>query len=202
MLPLPWTYWLFLAALVLGALLGVLAVLGGDHDADADADADGDGDGDGLGEGVLSLLGFGRLPLGALLTIDLFLFGGLGIMVTELGTALLPRAMAAVAALPVAMVLAPLVGARLARLLNRCLPGIESHGVSRLALVGRLGKAELRIDDGFGRALVVDDGGALHQVRCYARGEPIERGTELVIVEFDEQSGAYGVEKVDFTAAR
>ncbi|HVJ13782.1 MAG TPA: hypothetical protein VM686_00010 [Polyangiaceae bacterium] len=193
MVALPWTYWLFLSSLALGALLGLVAVLGGDHDA-------GDGDDGELTEGLLSLLGFGRIPLGALLTIDLLLFGGIGIVSTELLGAILPRALATAAALPLALVLAPLLGARLARVLGRRLPGLESHGVSRYGLVGRLGKAELRVDAAFGRAHVVDDGGALHQVRCITRGEPIERGAELVLLELDEATGSYVVERADFSA--
>lgn len=190
---LPWTHWLFLSSLALGALLGLVAVLAGDHDAD-------DGEDPELAQGVLSLLGFGRIPLGALLTIDLLLFGGVGLAASELFGALSSPAPAGLAALALAMVLAPFLGSRLARSIGRRLPAVETHGVSRFGLIGRLGKAELRVDAGFGRAQVVDEGGALHQVRCFTRGEPIERGAELVLVDFDERTGRYAVEKADFTA--
>jgi len=196
MVALPWTYWFFLSSLALAALLGLVALLAGDHSPDDGGDAD-DPE---LAQGVLSLLGVGRIPLGALLSIDLLLFGGLGVVASELLSALMPRAVAATAALPLATLLAPLIGARLARAIGRRLPGLETHGVDRLGLVGRLGKAVLRVDGRFGRAHVVDDGGALHQVRCVTRGEPIERGAELVLVELDEASGSYVVERADFSA--
>jgi hypothetical protein len=213
---LPTTYWVYLTALALGALSGSLALFGAseseapthaepDAHADADGHADGDAGVDGEGDGDddlvaawLSAFGVGRMPLGLLLTVDLLAFGALGVVASELLRSVLSLATASLVGLPVALVLAPLAGARIARAVGRRLPSVESHGVSRAGLIGRLGRAELPIDGAFGRARIVDDGGALHQVRCITRGECIARGEELVVTDFDADRASYIVECADF----
>jgi hypothetical protein len=198
---LPLTYWCFLTALAVGSVLGVGALVGGDAEVDADADADTDAytdtDADGAGTAVLAALGVGRLPLGALLSISALLFGSSGVVASELLSPVVGKAMAGWIALPSALVLSLVLGGRLAAWVARRLPAIESYGATRNDLVGRIGRAELAVDARFGRALVRDDGGALHQVRCVTRGAPVERGGEVVVIDFDAASNVYTVERAD-----
>jgi hypothetical protein len=209
---LPIAYWLFLSALVLGSVLGVGALLGGvdvdtdveaDLDADVDADIEGDmdadasaeGDGSGSAEahggGFWAALGVGRVPLGLLVALDLLLFGGLGVIGAESLTPWLARYAAATLWLPVALVGGVWLGARVARFVARRLPTEETYAVSRDALIGRIARAELDVDARFGRAKVIDDGGALHFVRCRSTGPRIAAGTELVLTDRDPETGVY-----------
>jgi hypothetical protein len=212
---LPTTYWLYLAALAVGALFGALAFIGDDAgendgstaeidseadiepDVEADAEAHSEPDDHDLVAAWLSAFGVGRAPLGVLLTVDFLAFGAVGIVASELLRSVLSLAVASLVALPIALVLSPIVGAYIARAVGRRLPSVESHGVTRAGLIGRLGRAELPIDARFGRARIVDDGGALHQVRCVSRGESIARGEELIVTDFDAERASYVVECAD-----
>jgi hypothetical protein len=199
--------WLFLAALALGSLLGLGALLGEaipslDADVDSEALATEGGDADAVGsdaDGVdfWSVLGVGRAPLGLLLSLDLLLFGGAGIVATELFGAWLPAGPTAWASGSVALVAGPLLGARIARVVGRLAPSFETHGVGRGSLVGRFGSADIEIDTRFGRARVRDAGGALHLVRCVTRGPVIPTGTALVVVGYDAPRAVFEVERAD-----
>jgi len=210
--------WFFLGAIALGSVLGLGALLGGEAPSvdgdfvslegdasaplDADLEAEGHGPSDGADaddaspDGWLTMLGVGRVPLGLLLSLDLMLLGGVGLVVGEL-TAGLGRGSASLLTLAVACVVGPALGARLARGVSRWAPSVESHGASRSSLVGRLGRAELEIDAGFGRARVVDAGGAVHLVRCTSGEHAIEAGSELVVVAHDAKTGIYRVERTE-----
>jgi membrane protein implicated in regulation of membrane protease activity len=193
--------WIFLVALALGCALGVGALFGGELSGlDADGGPEGEFGGDGPDEataadGMLAWLGVGRVPLGLLLSVDLLMFGGVGVVASELAAVLLPGLLVAPVAAVVATVLAPLAGARLARSIARFAPSTETHGASRASLIGRWGRAELTIDRDFGRARVPDAGGAIHFVRCTTAGPAIERGAELLLVAHDETTGVYRAER-------
>jgi hypothetical protein len=199
--------WIFLGAIALGALLGggVLCfedVVGVDADlADAepgapelDANAEAESE---TAAGFLAVLGVGRVPVGLLVSIDLILSGGIGLAGNEIFLRLAGAAPSLPLALGTALVLGTLFGSRVARDVARFVPSVESHGVERRALVGRLGRAALPIDGHFGRARVLDAGGAVHLVRCTTAGAAIARGSEVVITGCDEKTGVYRVERAD-----
>ena len=206
-MPTSLTTWLFLTALVLGTMLGVGALLGGDTpslDAElhpeviAPDTADGETlEAEGAGGDLWSLLGVGRLPLGLLLSLDLLLIGGIGIVASEVLQALLPLGVASPLTLAAAFVGGPALGARIARSIAHRLPSVESHGAKRSALVGRFGRAELEIGSTFGRARVRDAGGALHFVRCVCNHRAIPAGVAIVVVDLDTSNGVYEVERAD-----
>jgi hypothetical protein len=219
MSPLPVLVWVYFAAIALGAAFGLGTLLGGgdsvsdasvdaDTDVDLDAEADADADADGTIEHDVgsaspveawwSALGIGRVPFGLFLTINLFLFGGIGLVVSELLKVFVPPGVASVLALPAAVIVAPLLAGRLVSAAVRSLPALETYGATRDDLVGRLGHAELRIDEHFGRAKVVDEGGALHIVRCTTNGRALEPGAEIMLTERDPATGTYRAESSDF----
>src|SRR5690606_6234337 len=81
----------FVAALGFMLLLAIVQIAGGgllDFDADADVDADVDSS-LGAADGLLSLVGFGKLPLVMWLALLLFLFAGTGIGIQSLASAFL-----------------------------------------------------------------------------------------------------------------
>lgn len=137
----------FAAALVLMVLIALLQLFGvadmfGDADFDMDADVDGHaaGHGTGAGDGLLSLLGIGRVPFMIWLTLYLLLFAALGVGVQGLAQSLLGApldmwlgaAATGVLTLPVASVLS--------RPLGHILPQDETTAVGLDSLVGRRGR--------------------------------------------------------------
>lgn len=167
----------FAAALVLMLALLVIQLFGV-LDIDIDVDADGDGAlHAGPVEGLLTLLGLGRVPLTIWLVVFLLLFAGAGVGIQQLAESFtgapLDRWLAAVIAgagvLPAT--------AALARPLGRILPQDETTAVDVGTLVGR----RATITDGIARsgsparARVQDIHGQTHHVMV----EPHEQTSEL-----------------------
>ena len=170
----------FAAALVIMAVLAIVQLIGVADFGDADVDLDADGDGlpdAGMLDGLLTLLGIGRVPLTIWLALFLFLFAAIGISVQELaenmtGSPLyswLAALIAGGAALPVTGILA--------RPLGRVMPKDHTTAVNTGSLVGRRAK----ITDGVARAgsparaRVKDVHGQAH----YVMVEPHEETSEL-----------------------
>ncbi|QKG70785.1 OB-fold-containig protein [Erythrobacter mangrovi] len=138
----------FAVALVLVLALFVIQLLGV-LDIDFDLDADGDGVlHAGPIDGLLTLLGLGRIPLTIWLVVFLLLFASMGVGIQQLAAAFtgapfdrwLAAVLAAGGALPVAGVIA--------RPLGRILPQDETSAVDPGTLLGRRGT----ITDGVARA--------------------------------------------------
>ena len=170
----------FAAALVIMLILAIVQLIGvadfGDADVDMEVDADGMPDA-GMLDGLLTLLGIGRVPLTIWLALFLFLFAGIGLSIQELAASLtggplyswLAALIAGVAALPVTGIFA--------RPLGRIMPKDHTTAVSTDSLVGR----RARITDGVARqasparARVKDVHGQSH----YVMVEPHEASSEL-----------------------
>ena len=170
----------FAAALVIMLILAIVQLIGvadfGDADVDMEVDADGMPDA-GMLDGLLTLLGIGRIPLTIWLALFLFLFAGIGLSIQELAANLtggplyswLAALIAGVAALPVTGIFA--------RPLGRIMPKDHTTAVSTDSLVGR----RARITDGVARqasparARVKDVHGQSHCVMV----EPHEASSEL-----------------------
>ena len=138
----------FAIALLLMVALLVIQVLGV-LDIDLDIDTDGDGAiSAGPVDGLLTLLGLGRVPLTVWLVVFLFFFAALGLGIQELATsftggpldAWLAGVLAGAAALPVTSVIA--------RPLGRILPQDETSAVGIDTLVGR----RAQVTEGIARA--------------------------------------------------
>ncbi|MFA6220018.1 MAG: OB-fold-containig protein [Erythrobacter sp.] len=138
----------FAAALVLVLALFVIQLFGVlDIDFDLDADSDGALHGGPI-DGLLTLLGLGRIPLTVWLVVFLLLFAGAGLgiqqLAAELAGAPLDRWLAAVLAAGGAL---PVTG-MIARPLGSILPQDETSAVDTATLLGRRGT----ITDGVARA--------------------------------------------------
>ena len=179
----------FAAALVIMLILAVVQLIGIADFGDADFDLDTDGDGlpdAGMLDGLLTLLGIGRVPLTIWLALFLFLFAGIGLSVQELATSLtgsplyswLAAVIAGVAALPVTGVFA--------RPLGRILPKDHTTAVSTESLIGR----RATITDGVARAgsparaKVKDVHGQTHHVMVepHEASSEIHAGDEVLLV--------------------
>ncbi len=121
----------FAAAIVLMLLIGGLQAAGlGDLDTDSDL-------GDAASDGLLALLGLGRLPLLLWLALFLMIFGVIGYAGQQFWQALTGSLASAWLAGPVAAAVSlPLTGAG-SRLLARIMPQDETTAVAVDSLVGR-----------------------------------------------------------------
>jgi hypothetical protein len=184
----------FAAALVLMVLLALLQLIGlghvfGDHDIDTDGH-------DGLADGLLSLIGIGRVPFMIWLASFLFVFAAVGAGGQALAQGLLgapldrwvAAAIAAVAGLPVTGILV--------RPLAAILPGDESTAVGLESLVGRRAKLVTgRAAAGYpARAQVYDAFGHPHYVMIepHEAGSEILEGDEVLLVRRENET-FYGV---------
>lgn len=168
----------FAVALVLMVLIAI-AQAGGFSDLFADADSHFDGDGaSGTGDGLMALLGLGRVPFLVWLAVYLLGFAGFGVAAqfsaeTLAGAPLSPWLASAIAgamALPVTSVLT--------RTLGHILPQDETTAVSLETLVGRRAIIiDGRAAKGFpARAKVCDRHGHPH----YVMVEPHDDAREII----------------------
>ena len=182
----------FAIAMGLMLLLALVQLLGlGDWGVDADLDPEIGADADaslqpGMVEGLLTLLGVGRVPLTIWLALFLLMFAGIGLSVQELATSLtgaplyswLAAVIAAAAAVPVTGVLARPLGA--------ILPKDHTTAVSTASLIGR----RATITDGVARtgsparARVRDIHGQAHYVMVEPHEETsaLHAGDEVLLV--------------------
>ena len=179
-------------AIALGLMLVLLAVqVLGVLDIDLDIDADGDGAiSAGPLDGLLTLLGLGRVPLTVWLVVFLFVFAALGLGIQELAAsftggpldAWLAGVLAGAAALPATSIIA--------RPLGRILPQDETTAVGIDTLVGR----RAHITEGIARAgsparaRVKDMHGQSHYVMVepHEGDSEFHAGDEILLVRRDD----------------
>ena len=170
-----------------------------DLDADADLDGDVDADADGLPDllSVLAFVGVGKAPLLVVLIILLGSIGILGWTVNSVITAVLGSypAWAFIVTLLVALIGGSLISSRLARLIGRALPSINSTATAAPGLVGRRGTViRPRVDGVYGLVRVRDQGGTqINVFAITAEAEPIGSQTEVALVEYDPLKKRYTV---------
>ena len=173
----------FAAALLVMLLLAIVQLVGlGDMFGDADVDFDADLDGKdaitaGPIDGVMTLLGLGRVPFVVWLAVFLLVFAGVGVSLQEFAAAMtgspLDRWVAAIIAAGASVP----VTAILVRPLGAIMPKDETTAISTASLVGR----RAHITDGVARsgsparARVHDHHGQTHHVMV----EPHEASAEL-----------------------
>jgi membrane protein implicated in regulation of membrane protease activity len=170
-----------------------------DLDADADADIDADGDLDFLS--VLAFVGVGKAPLMVVLVILLGSMAIIGWTLNSLLEALVGSypAWGLLLVLPVSFVFGGLISSRVARLIGRALPSINTTATAAAGLVGRRGAViSPRIDGQYGLVRVRDQGGTLINVFAItAEDEPIAAQSEVVLVDYDAAKKRYTAVPID-----
>lgn len=169
-----------LALLALSQLLGLGHLLGGaDHDLDMDHDAD-------VGAGMASLLGLGRLPLVAWLSLFLAVFGLGGLTLQQAAAGLAGSPFAVLPAAGLALLGALPVTALLARPLGVLWPQDETTAVDIDSLLARRGRIVIgRSARGNpARAAVRDRHGQTHHVMVepHVDGASFATGEEILLV--------------------
>ena len=179
----------FAGALVIMLVLALVQLVGvadiGDAEVDLDGEAHGLADASML-DGLLTLLGIGRLPLTIWLALFLFLFAGIGLSIQELAASLTGSPLYSwLAALIAGAATLPVTGV-LARPLGRVMPKDHTTAVHTDSLLGR----RATITDGVARsgsparAKVRDVHGQTHHVMVepHEEASEIHAGDEVLLV--------------------
>lgn len=179
----------FAAALVIMLVLAIVQLIGvadfGDADIDLDADSDGLPDA-GMFDGLLTLLGIGRIPLTIWLALFLFLFAGIGLSIQEFAESLTGAPLYSwLAAVVAAGLTLPVTGV-LARPLGRIMPKDHTTAVSTESLIGRRATITVGIarTGSPARAKVKDVHGQTHHVMVepHEEASEIHAGDEVLLV--------------------
>lgn len=191
-----WETLVFLAPLGVGIALVAGMAFGGGLDGEADVDADTDVHADvdlSPSHAFLELLGIGRVPLSVVLFSLCVLFGVTGLATTALVEPYAPGFYVLIS-LVVASLVSVLGTGRIAAVVARYAPTLETYRVGHEDLVGRVGHAivEITNDDGF--AQVKDHEGNLHQVRCRSTGAQLSKSSGLLVLEYNREHSFYLVE--------
>ena len=177
----------FMVALALLALLALTQLFGFSFGSDADLDHP---DGDvGLGAGVASLLGIGRLPLLAWLSLFLTVFALGGLTAQQLLEGLIGYMLPAVPAGGLMLVAALPVTGLLARPLARIWPSDETTAIDIEALLAKRGRIEVGSASrgNPARAAVRDSHGQMHLVMVEPHEDDARfaQGDEVLLVRRD-----------------
>lgn len=149
---------------------------------------------------LLSIIGFGKVPLSLMLMILLICWGISGFATNQL----LHKTMSdgdnvGLISLPIAAVISLVATAILTRVLGKVMPRDESTAKTLPQLVGQEGTAILPITEGFGLAKVLDGSGVGIQVPCrVAPGqETISADRAVVLMRFDRTERVFYVTTPD-----
>jgi hypothetical protein len=174
-----------LALLAITQLLGVADIGGGDVDVDVDGDADLHGE-PGLAAGIASLLGIGRLPLVAWLTLLLAVYGLGGLSLQQIINAFTGHMLPALPAGALMMIAALPVTGLLARPLARIWPQDETTAIDIELLLARRGHIEIGTSSrgNPARAVVRDAHGQTHlvMVEPHEDASRFRQGDEILLV--------------------
>jgi hypothetical protein len=170
-----------------------------DHDLDHDVDHDLDHDAGLSALSLLAYLGVGKAPLMVILVI---LFGTVGVL-GWLMNSVIEEALggypgiAFAAVLPIAFIAGGFASSRTARLIGRALPPVSTTATPAKALVGRAGVViSPSVNAKYGMVRLRDSGGTMINVFAITDGEdPINRSSEVVVVDYDPQQKRYTVSR-------
>jgi hypothetical protein len=199
---LSWEELLYVIALLSGGVLVIASALGagelGAEDAAALADSDVELDpaaGSASADGVLELLGVGRVPTSVLALLLSLIFGGSGLLLSPPCRALLGAGAGPKVALAVAALTALAGTVALGRVFVRVLPLTESYASSKHDLVGRAGRVVVCDRAGDAVIAVVDAGGAELRVRARLSGAVLA-GSQVVIDGYDRARDVYAATEI------
>lgn len=186
-----WYNLIFYIPLGIGVLLVLGVALGGADMHHGDMDGDGDGPDD---HSVLSMLGFGRVPLIIVFMTMALTFGGTGVFCNMLLAPLLGlTGLFGLVSLGIASITMVLLTGFIGALVTRWLPTTTTTSFTKYDLVGASGVLLLDADDTSGVAQVVRSGD-VYQVDCRAR-PALPKGTRVLLLEFDEPTNVFTVER-------
>ncbi|MHB0998007.1 MAG: hypothetical protein ACYC27_02080 [Armatimonadota bacterium] len=143
------------------------------------------------------LLGIGEIPITMLIGVFSLCWGVIGLMMNQIfsGTMKFP-AVYIWPSMGVAFLLAFVITRTMAAIISRLIPNDQTYGVSRLSLVGSMGKTIYTTTDNSGTIDVKDIYGSVHRVQAKTEhGESIPSSTEVIIIDFDDADKRFIVRK-------
>lgn len=193
----------FLVALALLALLALAQLIGLGGESDGDFDGSGEGHVAGFGETVASLLGLGRLPLVAWLSVALAAFALVGLSIQQLAESFFGHMLPALPASALALLGALPATGLVARPLGRIWPHDETTAVEIEALLARRGHIVIgtAARGHPARVAVRDAHGQVHHVMAEPHEEDMSfgEGDEVLLVRREgELFFAVAVERSPF----
>jgi hypothetical protein len=197
-----WYNLIFYIPLALGILSVVgVAFSGFEHDigihvdgaVHGDSDGDGEHDGGGIGKGILSLLGFGKVPVAISIMVVLLTFGGIGVTMNNLLEPLIRHwsgfALGSIACAFVGMFF---LSAFISRLIGRVMPSTETDSVTSHDLIGCSGTLILPADSKGGLAQLRNKKGELYQVQCRSDSS-IPKSSAILTIDYNASGDFYTV---------
>ncbi|HEU0050949.1 MAG TPA: hypothetical protein VFQ60_02740 [Patescibacteria group bacterium] len=215
-----WQYLIFVIPAGLSMVLAFGAVfgLGHDHDVGHDIDHDMDHDHDAghehesgktvldmqpemlrprsIGSMVGVLMGIGRVPISILLMIWFLCFGLTGLIVNILLEPI--TSFFVIFSLLAAFFVTFFFSGKVARGVNRIVPGKETESQTKEDLVGCSGKLTVKTTTEYGIANIEDRLRGIQNVQCRLKDnldvKELPSGTRVTVVEYDEPNNMFTVE--------
>jgi membrane protein implicated in regulation of membrane protease activity len=124
------------------------------------------------------------------------LFGGTGVILnTVLVAAGVPGWLHPIFAVVGALVAMFFLTRTAVRLIQRAAPTHETYRVTRHDLAGCTGSLLFDADEKSGYAQIKDREGNVHNIKCRTAGEPLPKGTAILVVQYEEEQGTFVVSK-------
>jgi membrane protein implicated in regulation of membrane protease activity len=178
---------------------GVDLDLSGDLDSGEGADADADLSGDTAFSKLLNLVGASDVSLTMFVGILMLSWGVFGMLTNRFLGIIGRPSILIVISMGVTLVLSFAVTRLMAEVVGRLTPKDESFGVHRSQLVGLLGHTVYTTTEKSGTINVKDQYGTVHRVqaRLQEGDESLPPGTEVVVIDYDEEGNRFLVRKYD-----
>ena len=120
-----------------------------------------------FGSRVLSVLGIGQVPITLIFGIFMLFWGALGMTTNQFLAGILKFPLIYIwPSLGITFVVSFAVTRSLIAVIARCMPNTETYGVSRMELIGSLGRAIYPTTESAGTVDIKDTYGTLHRVQA------------------------------------
>ncbi len=147
----------------------------------------------------MMVLGLDEAPLSLMVAMFLLCWGSFGLLANKLFGVLHYPSLFIWPSMAVAFVVSATVTRAIAEIVGRIMPRDETFGVSLLELVGSLGRSVFTVSETTGTIDIKDHSGTVHRVQAKSEdaNESIAAGTEVIVVDYDDEDKRFIVRKSD-----
>jgi len=146
---------------------------------------------------ALMLFGVGKVPVTILIGVFMLSWGVIGLLANRVfGSFMVLPAIYIWPSLAVTFVVSSAATRSMAAVVGRLMPSTETYGVSRMELVGLLGKSVYTVSDKSGTVDIRDPYGTIHRVQAKTREDAaaVPASSQVMVIDFDESDKRYIVE--------
>ncbi len=199
-----WWNLIYTLPLAVSVLWILISVVGGMQESSGDdlgdgADSDADlGDGHGMSR-FLAFVGAGDVSISMLVGLLMLTWGSIGMLINRVMGILDHPSALILPSILITLVASFTVTRAVAEIVGRITPRDETFGVERRQLVGLLGHTVYQATEKSGTINVRDQYGTVHRVQAKVQeGESvIAPGTDVVVIDYDEDEKRFVVRKSD-----